>query len=47
MTTRLGTRPMATMAPFITPQAAPIMSPTKNTTGIGIPWLRVNRSADK
>ncbi len=37
VTTRLGTRPAATMIPLATPQARPMPRPARKTTGIGMP----------
>ena len=37
VTTRLGTRPMATISPLPRPQARPIPRPIRKTSGTGIP----------
>ena len=47
VTTRLGTFPSDTMSPLATPQARPMPSPARNTTGIGMPWCAPNRLADR
>ena len=46
VTTRLGTRPTAVMIPVTSPHASPTPRPTRNTTGIGIPWWAWNIFAD-
>ena len=46
VTTRLGTRPTAVMMPVTSPQARPTPSPTRKTTGIGIPWWAWNMFAE-
>ena len=47
MTTRLGTRPMATMAPFTAPQASPIDEPDQEHDRDRDPVDCENRLADK
>ena len=46
VTTRLGTRPIATMSPLATPTASPIPRPTPKTTTIGMPWILPKRLAE-
>jgi hypothetical protein len=46
VTTRLGTRPIATMSPLATPTASPMPRPTRKTTTIGMPWILPNRLAE-
>ena len=46
VTTRLGTRPSATISPLAIPQASPMPRPTRKTTGIGMPGCGLNRPAD-
>ena len=47
MTTRLGTRPSDTISPLAAPNASPMPSPTRNTTGIGMPCTCPNNPADR
>ena len=46
VTTRLGTRPAATMNPLTTPHARPMPSPARKTTGMGMPGCGPNRFED-
>ena len=46
VTTRLGTRPTATMKPLAIPQASPMPRPMANTTGTPIPGWWPNIEAD-
>jgi len=46
VTTRLGTRPIATISPFAIPQASPMPRPMRKTTGIGMPGWCPNIPAE-
>ncbi len=46
VTTRLGTRPTATMRPLAIPQASPMPRPMRKTRGIGMPGWWPNIEAD-
>ena len=47
VTTRLGTRPAATMMPFIIPHPRPMPSPARKASGMGKPGWPPNRLADR
>ena len=47
VTTRLGTRPAATMMPFSIPHPRPMPSPARKASGMGKPGWPPNRLADR